>query len=243
MKLDGKTAVITGGGSGIGAGIARALAAEGCRVAIGGRRAEQLRAVANAWTQEPAIIFHPLDVTDRGSVEGFFKWADQQLGHIDMLVNSAGGNIRDRSMAAMRAEEWDRLIAVNATGAYNCLHAVLPQMRERVDGLIVNINSISGKRAGTLGGVAYNASKFAMTALGTSVGNEEAAHGIRITNVYPGEVNTPILDQRPVPVTDEHRQAILQPADIADLVVAIACLPPRAHVPEVVIKPLQQPYV
>ena len=82
-----------------------------------------------------------------------------------------------------------------------------------------------------------------MTALGISVGNEEAASGIRITNVYPGEVNTPILDQRPVPVSDEHRQAILQPEDIANLVVAIACLPPRAHVPEVVIKPLQQQYV
>lgn len=243
MRLDGKTAVITGGGSGIGAGIAQALAGAGCRVAIGGRREEQLRMVADGWQREPALIFHTLDVTERGSVKAFFSWADQQLGRIDLLINSAGGNIRDRTMAAMRPEEWDQLLAVNATGAYNCLHAVLPQMRQRADGLIVNINSISGKRAGSLGGVAYNASKFAMTALGVSVGNEEAAHGIRITNVYPGEVNTPILDQRPVAVSDEHRQAILQPADIADLVVAIACLPPRAHVPEIIIKPLQQPYV
>ena len=243
MRLEGKTAVITGGGSGIGAGIAQALASEGCRVAIGGRREEQLRAVVHGWQQESEIIFHTLDVTDRGSVRAFFSWADQQLGRIDMLINSAGGNIPDRSMAAMCPEEWDRLLAVNATGAYNCLHAVLPEMRQRADGLIVNINSISGKRAGSLGGIAYNASKFAMTALGISVGNEEAAGGIRITNVYPGEVNTPILDQRPVPVSDEHRQAILQPEDIANLVVAIACLPPRAHVPEVIIKPLQQPYV
>ena len=243
MRLDGRTAVITGGGSGIGAGIARSLASEGCRVAIGGRREEQLRGVVQGWQQDPEIICHALDVTDRSSVRTFFSWADEQLGRVDILVNSAGGNIPDRSMAAMRPEEWDRLLAVNATGAYNCLYAVLPQMRQRADGLIVNINSISGKRAGALGGIAYNAAKFAMTALGISVGCEEAASGIRITNVYPGEVNTPILDQRPVPVSDEHRQAILQPEDIANLVVAIVCLPQRAHVPEVVIKPLQQPYV
>jgi NADP-dependent 3-hydroxy acid dehydrogenase YdfG len=75
------------------------------------------------------------------------------------------------------------------------------------------------------------------------VANEENKNGIRVTNVYPGEVNTPILDNRPTPVSDEHKAAILQPEDVAALVVTIACLPPRAHVAELIIKPTRQEYV
>jgi len=152
-------------------------------------------------------------------------------------------NIPNRTLAEMQPEQWDQVLAVNATGAYNCLYAVLPQMRERRDGLVVNISSVAGKRAVPLGGVAYNASKFAMTALGTSAWNEEAENGIRVTNIYPGEVNTPILDNRPVPVSDEHKASILQPEDFGELMIALALLPPRAHVPEIVIKPTRQAYV
>jgi len=243
MKLQGKTAVVTGGGTGIGLGIARALAAEGCRVAIAGRREDKLRAAAEAWQQEPWLIYRTVDVASRRSVEDLFLWANQELGQIDILVNCAGLNIKNRKMADMRPEQWEEVLAANASGAYYCMYAVLPQMRERQDGLIVNISSIAGKRASALGGVAYAASKFAMTALGTCVGNEVAQHGVRVTNVYPGEVNTPILDNRPVPVSDEHKAAILQPEDVGDVVVAIACLPPRANVPEIIIKPTRQEYV
>lgn len=243
MNLAGKTAVITGGGTGIGYGIAVALAGLGCRVAITGRRAEKLDEAAERWNGQPAMLQHVVDVADRQSVAKMFAWATSELGQINILVHSAGINIRDRTMAAMAPDEWDQVIAVNATGAYNCIHAVYADMVARGDGLIVNINSVAGKRAVPVGGVAYNASKFAMTALGTSVANEAAQHGVRVTNVFPGEVNTPILDQRPVKVSDEHRAAILQPEDIASVVAAIALLHPRAHVPELVIKPLKQSYV
>jgi NADP-dependent 3-hydroxy acid dehydrogenase YdfG len=158
------------------------------------------------------------------------------------LVNSAGVNIKNRTMSKMQPEQWDQMLAINATGAYNCMYAVLPQMRQRRDGLIINISSISGKRAMDLGGIAYCASKFAMTALGTAVGLEEAHNGIRVTNVYPGEVDTPILAQRPQPVSDQRRAAMLQPEDVATLVITIAGLPPRAHVSELVIKPIVQAY-
>lgn len=242
MQLDGKTAVVTGGGTGIGWGIARELAQAGCRVAIAGRRQDVLRESAATWAGKPAILYHSVNVEDRGSVTELFRWAVEQFQQIDILVNSAGINIPRRTMSAMDPSEWDKVLAVNATGAYNCMHAVLPQMRNRRDGLIVNVSSIAGKRASELGGVAYSASKFAMTALGTCVGLEEAEHGIRVTNVYPGEVDTPILEHRPTPVSDEHRGRILQPGDVAAIVVAIACLPPRAHVPEVVIKPTPQAY-
>lgn len=243
MKLQGKTAVVTGGGTGIGLGIARALAAEGCRVAITGRREEKLKEAAATWKGEPKMLVKAADVASRPSVETLFAWADKELGHIDILVNCAGVNIKNRKMADMRPEQWDEVLAANASGAYYCMYAVLPQMRARKDGLIINVSSISGKRASQLGGVAYSASKFAMSALSTCVGNEDAGNGIRVTNVYPGEVNTPILENRPVPVSAEHKAKILQPEDVGEIVLAIACLPPRANVPEIIIKPTWQEYM
>lgn len=243
-RLHDRTAVVTGGGSGIGEGIAQALASEGCRVIITGRNEVKLRAAAESFQKSgaPAIQFRSLDVADREAVGQFFQWATQTLGRVDILVNSAGTNIVKRSMAELDPADWDKLLAVNATGAYNCMHAVLPQMRERRDGLIVNISSVAGVRASMLGGVAYTASKFALASLSHCVALEEKDHGIRVTNVHPGEVETPILDARPAPVSAEHRARILQPEDIASLVLAIACLPPRAHVSDILIKPTTQEF-
>jgi NADP-dependent 3-hydroxy acid dehydrogenase YdfG len=243
MTLTNKTALVTGGGTGIGAAIALAFARAGCRTAISGRREDKLRQAAGQFSGEPKLIYKVADVAQRESVTELFAWAAKQLGRIDILVNAAGVNIVKRSMAELDPKDWDLLMQVNATGAYNCLREVLPQMRSRRDGLIINISSIAGKRTGPLGGVAYNASKFAMTALGMSVGAEERENGIRVTNIYPGEVDTPILEHRPVPVTAEHRARILQAEDVAAAVLMVAELPPRAHVPELIIKPTSQLYV
>jgi NAD(P)-dependent dehydrogenase (short-subunit alcohol dehydrogenase family) len=242
-KLVGRTAVVIGGGSGIGRGIALALVAEGCQTMIAGRGVQRLRKTAAAWTGEPQLLTHPVDVSDRASVRELFEEARRQLKRIDILVNSAGMNIKNRTMAAMSAEQWDQVMAVNATGAYNCIAEVLPEMRARGDGLIINISSMAGKRAIALGGVAYCASKFAMTALGTAIANEVAGEGVRVTNLYPGEVNTPILENRLEPVSEERKAAMVQQGDVGGLVVAIAALPPRAHVPEIMIKPTVQQYV
>lgn len=242
-RLEGKTAVVTGGGTGIGWGIAQTLAAEGCRVAISGRREEVLRQSAESWKGSPPILFRTCDVADRSSVDAYFRWAIEQLGQIDILVNAAGVNIKTRTMADMTPDQWDQVMQVNATGVYNCMHAVLPAMRERHDGLIVNISSTSGLRAAPLGGVAYNASKFAVRALGVGVGGEVAPEGVRVTTIYPGEVNTPILENRPQPVSEERKAKMLLPQDVADMVLAVTLLPPRAHVTELVIKPLAQDFV
>jgi NADP-dependent 3-hydroxy acid dehydrogenase YdfG len=242
-QLAGKIVAITGGGTGIGAGIAKGLAAAGCKVTVGGRRVEPLESLASSISSEHAVRAHTLDVADAQSVKAFFADIRAAVGDVDILVNSAGVNIQKRTMAEMSPEDWDRVLQINATGAYRCMYEVLPAMRQRKDGLVVNISSVAGKRAISLGGIVYCASKFAMTALGTAVSNEVREEGVRITNVYPGEVNTPILDNRPTPVTQAHKDSILQPEDVASVVVTICSLPPRANVPEVVIKPTKQEWV
>lgn len=250
--LSGQVIVVSGGGSGIGLAIARTLAAAGGQVVVAGRREDVLRQAAESVQAELAaagcstggsIAAMACDVTDRQSVQRLVDGVLEKFSQIDVLVCAAGVNIKRRTMSDMPPEEWDQVMAINASGPYNMMHAVLPGMRQRRDGLIINISSISGKRAYALGGIAYCASKFAATALGTAVGTEVAADGVRVTNVYPGEVDTPILAQRPSPVTEEHRQRMLQPQDVADMVLAICQLPPRAHVPEIIIKPISQAYV
>jgi len=240
VNLAGKNAVVTGGGTGIGRAIAEILAANGCHVIISGRREEKLREVCAAFTGSGKIGYGAADVSDRDSSDALFDYCHQELGQIDILVICAGVNIQRRSMAETAPDDWDRVMAINATGAYNAMHAVLPAMRARHDGLIVNVSSVAGIRASSLGGIAYSAAKFAQTALGTAVAREVGPEGVRVTNIYPGEVNTPILEHRPKPVDDAHKARILQPADVAHAVLMVCTLPPRAHIAELVIKPVWQ---
>lgn len=242
MELSGKGVLVTGGGSGIGLAIGLALAREGCRVAISGRNEAKLLAAAAEFDGPQAILTRSCDVADRQQVNRLVDWASDKLGRIDVLINSAGINLRNRKFDKLDPDDWDRIMAINVTGAFNLIHAVVPGMRELGGGLIVNISSIAGKRAMKLGGAGYCASKFAMTALGTTVGLEERENGIHVTNVYPGEVNTPILADRPTPVPPEKLAQMLMPEDIAELVVTIAKLPARALVPELMITPLYQEY-
>ena len=115
-------------------------------------------------------------------------------------------------------------------------------MRRRREGLIINVTSIAGVRASVLGGAAYSASKFGATALSLMVGLEDGENGIRSCNVCPGEVNTPILEERPVVPSAEKRAAMLQPEDLAQAALFLATLPARATVPELIIAPANQRY-
>ena len=241
MNLAGQNALVVGGGTGMGEAIALGLAAEGAKVAVAGRRQEKLDAVT---AQAAGILTQTADVGDRDSVKALFDWAAKTFeGRLDLLVNCAGVNVPKRSMSELSPEDWDKVMNINATGAFNCMHYGLPLMRPHKNGLVINISSTSGKRAAPLGGVSYNASKFAMAALGTSASEDERENGIRVTTIFPGEVNTPILNDRPVPPSSEHRAKILKTKDIGDIVVAIAKLPPLAHVPELVIKPIGQSFI
>ncbi len=233
MDLKDKVALVVGGAGGIGLGIARALASEGCRVAIADVSEEALQEATRAGDMQGRRC----DVTDRAQVTGLFDWLAADVGPIDILVNSAGINVGNRMMANVDPADFDRVMEVNTTGTFNCIHAALPIMRQRGAGLIVNIVSLAGLRVMQLAGMPYCVSKFATGALGTFVNLEEAANGIKVTNIYPGETNTPIVDKRPTPPPPEKRARMLQPEDIAACVVAVAKLPPRAVVPELVITP------
>jgi NAD(P)-dependent dehydrogenase (short-subunit alcohol dehydrogenase family) len=233
MDLKDKVALVVGGAGGIGLGIAKALASEGCRVAIADVSEEALQEATRAGVMQGRRC----DVTDRAQVTALFDWLAADVGPIDILVNSAGINVGNRMMANVEPADFDRVMEVNTTGTFNCIHAALPIMRQRGAGLIVNIVSLAGLRVMQLAGMPYCVSKFATGALGTFVNLEEAANGIKVTNIYPGETNTPIVDKRPTPPPPEKRAQMLQPEDIAACVVAVAKLPPRAVVPELVITP------
>ncbi|MFO0944827.1 MAG: SDR family oxidoreductase [Planctomycetota bacterium] len=218
------------------------LADEGCRVVAVRRREEKLRETVEAYSGAGSILTRALDVSDRRQVEDFMAWLVESCGPVELLVNNAGINIRNRSLEVLSVEDWEQLIHVNLTGAFLMIHSVLPIMRTRKEGLIINISSIAGLRPSVLGGAAYSASKYGLNALSGVVALEEAKHGIRCSAICPGEVATPILDQRPVPVSAEKRAAMVQPEDIAAAVLFIARLPARAHVPELIIKPTTQEF-
>ncbi len=250
MKLKNKVALITGGGTGIGEGIAKLFAHEGAQVIISGRREGKLREAAdaiNAANAEvdgaPDVEIVALDVAEQAAVDEAVAQITSQHGKIDIVVNNAGVNIPDRGLDVLTPEVVDRLLRINATGTFNVIHAVLPQMRERQDGVLISVTSISGIRPSVVAGAAYSASKHAQSALTKSISLEEKDHGIRATVISPGEVNTPILDNRPVVPSDEHRAQILQPEDVAQAALLVATLHPRAHIAEIVIKPTTAAFV
>jgi 2-hydroxycyclohexanecarboxyl-CoA dehydrogenase len=183
MRLEGRTALVTGGASGIGAAIARRLAAEGARVTIGDVNAEGAGEVA-AEIDGEAIA---LDVTDPGLVSS----AIGGMGTLDVLVNNAGvddfGFFTD-----MTPERWRRLIAVNLEGVFACTHAALPPMQRAGYGRIVNIASEAG-RVGSKGSAVYSAAKGGVIAFTKTIARENGRYGVTCNAIAPGPIETPLL--------------------------------------------------
>jgi NADP-dependent 3-hydroxy acid dehydrogenase YdfG len=243
MSLTGKSVLITGGGSGIGLAAAKLFLGAGASVAIAGRGQDRLDAAAQVLGGGARLMSHAADVSDPQQAKKLVEAVEERFGKIDILVNNAGANIKERTFRELTPEVWDRMVRINLDGAFYCTHAAFPGMLVRRDGLIINVNSIAGKRATPLGGIAYAAAKFGMTALGIGLGAEEKDSGIRVCNIYPGEVDTPILEHRPTPVTDEHRRRILKADDVARAILFVAGQPPHVSIPELIIKPTSQTYV
>jgi len=205
------------------------LKAAGAKVVISGRSEKTL--------QHPGLEAIELDVSDQKAVAKTAQKILKQHGRIDILVNSAGINLPKRNFRDVSLAGWDEIVAINLSGTFYPCHAVLPAMRGKKDGLIINIASWFGRFPNALGGPGYNATKRAVIALTETINIEEAANGIRATAILPGEVATPILEKRPVPPPQAERARMLQAEDLGRTVLFVATLPPRACVNELVISP------
>jgi len=233
--LQGKVAWITGAGTGIGEAGARALAAAGMHVVLSGRRADKLADVAGELGGAASV--EVLDVADKAAVADVAKRVLASHGRVDVLVNSAGINVKGRNWHNVSTDDWDRVIRIDLDGAFYCANAVLPTMVEQKDGLIINISSWAGRHVSILTGPAYTAAKHAMNAMTESLNMEAGLHGVRACAVCPGEVATPILDNRPVPVTAEERAQMVQPEDCGEIIRFLASLPPHVCINELVVSP------
>jgi NADP-dependent 3-hydroxy acid dehydrogenase YdfG len=229
---------VTGAGSGIGEAAALALAREGCAVALSGRRREPLQAVADKITKVGGTaLVAPGDLGQPDTAGRIAAVVAKEFGRLDILVNNAGANITDRSWAKLNPERIKTMIDTNLNSAFYCAVAALNIMRPQKDGLLIHTASWAGRFVGLVSGSAYAAAKHGVVAMSYSINMEEFQNGIRSTVLCPAEVATPILNLRPKPVTPEERAQMIQPEDMANLIVYVARQPATICVNEVVISP------
>jgi len=229
-----KTVVITGAGTGVGAAIALALSKEGWRVALVGRRRGPLENVA---AQIPGALIAPCNVGDAAAVEAMGRWVLAESGSVEVLVNAAGTNVPRRALEVLSLADYHEMMNANLNGAFYCVQAFLPQMRARGSGTIVNIVSEAGKAASPKAGPGYVISKFGMAGLTSAINAEERAHGIRACSIFPGDIDTPILDKRPLVPDAAARSKMMQPEDIAACALLAINLPSRAIIEEMIVRP------
>jgi NADP-dependent 3-hydroxy acid dehydrogenase YdfG len=242
MTLKDKNTWITGGGSGIGLAGAIELAQAGCRIVISGRDAAKLDAAVKQAERlgAPAgsVGSAPLDVADSAAVARVAQAVQAQLGRVDILVNSAGVNFPKRYWNQTDSATFNEVVAINLNGAMACTLAVLPGMRARREGTVINVASFAGWHYGYLTGPAYTASKAALMALSHAFNIEEGVNGLRATSLCPGEVATPILQKRPVVPSKEEMARMLQEEDMGRTIRFIAEMPAHVCINELVISPV-----
>jgi NADP-dependent 3-hydroxy acid dehydrogenase YdfG len=237
-NLNGKVAWITGASSGIGESGALAYGEAGMKVILSGRREKELQSVADRIIAKGGQArIAVLDVIDSAAVQAVAESIEKQEGRLDVLVNSAGVNVPKRNWRHLEKEGWNQVVNIDLNGAFYCCHAVLPLLRRQRDGLIINISSWAGRHVSTLTGPAYSAAKFGLNAMTESLNIEEGIHGIRATALCPGEVATPIMDKRPIPVSAEDRARMVQPQDCGELLLFLARMPVHVCINDVTISP------
>jgi NADP-dependent 3-hydroxy acid dehydrogenase YdfG len=245
-SLRNRVAVVTGASSGIGAAVARALNAEGARVALSARREEALSEIQSSLEDRDGqkSIVAPADVTDRDQVDSLVGRAGEELGPVEILVNCAGV-MYYTLMKNVRQEEWERTVEVNCKGALNCVGAVLPGMLERGRGHIVTISSDAGRKVFP-GLAVYSASKFFVEALSQGLRLETAGTGLKVTTIQPGDVATDLISMSAdEEALEEYGQPgdsrVLDPEDVAASVVHALAQPEHVAVNEVLVEPRDDP--
>jgi NADP-dependent 3-hydroxy acid dehydrogenase YdfG len=241
--VTGKVAWITGAGTGIGEATAQVLADAGMAVVLSGRRTAPLETLALSLSDAGARVeVRPLDVVDQQAVFAAAQDIVGRFGRIDVLFGNAGINLtprnwKDATDDPQILKEWASVLDINVQGVWNGIAAVLPTMRAQGDGLIVTTSSMAGVNYSKVAGVPYGASKHAVMSLSAHVNSEEGNNGIRATAICPGEVATPILEKRPIPVPPEDVARLIQPRDIAEVVLMLARMPARTRLNEILVTP------
>ena len=238
MGLKGKVCIITGGGSGIGRASALMMAEEGAVVVAVGRtysKVEQVRdEIAAAGGTAEA---YGVDVGDKDAVTEMVNEVIAKYGKVDVLVNNAGHSSPHRMLMTTTPEDLRTVMDSNLSGSVFCSQAVVPAMKEAGEGTIINVSSMAGVSASPLAGMSYSAAKSAVINFTAFLNAELRNTGIRASVVIPGEVDTPILDNRPVVPSAEARETMVTAEDTAEAITLIARLPQRAAIPELTIRP------
>ena len=230
-----RTALITGASSGIGKATALAFAKAGINLALVGRSQTKLTAVAQA-AQAAGVTAktYEIDLSELDRVSAKIAMIAAESDNLDILVNNAGmaytGSIADTPLA-----DWQQVIGLNLTSVFQCVHGILPHMRQQQSGIIVNVSSIAGKQVFPNWGI-YSVSKFGLMALTQAIAEEERANGIRVTAICPGSVNTPLWDTATVQA-DFDRSAMLTPEMVAEGILYAVLAPAGAVVAELTIMP------
>lgn len=233
-----KTALVTGGGSGVGQATALALIKEGWRVAILGRRESALReTLGKAGELSGQLLVIPCDIGDPAAVEAMGKRVLAEFGGVDLLVNAAGTNVPNRALEVLSPDDYHAMMNTNLHGAYHCVQAFLPGMRARGSGTIINVVSDAGKQASPKAGPAYAMTKFGMAGLTQAINAEERGRGVRACALFPGDIDTPLLSKRPVAPDAAARMKMMKPEDLAACVLFCANLPPRVIIEEMIMRP------
>ena len=244
-RLDGKVAIVTGGGSGIGKGIARAFAGEGCAVVIGGRNAERLAAAAEELGAiGPDVVAIPADISDEEQVKALFEKTMARFGRLDILVNNAGAFDGAR-LDELVLENWRRVMDTNINGTFLCTREAFRIMKTAGGGRIINIGSISAQMP-RHDSAAYSTSKFAVAGLTKSAAIDGREFGIAVSILHPG--NTMVerragVGTRSTAGRDMGPEEMISVDDMARAALLMATLPPGANLYEAVMLPVQQPYL
>jgi 3-oxoacyl-[acyl-carrier protein] reductase len=234
--LHEQVAVVTGAGRGIGAAIARKLAALGAVVILCGRKREPLESTAAEIRRDggqPEVL--PCDVTNLGSVEAAAQHINKTHARADILVNNAGIGGFGGPLHEMPADSWDAVLNTNLRGVYYCIRSFAPVMVRAKNGHIVNISSLAGKNP-LPNGAAYAASKWGLNGLSYSVAEELRGHNIRVSVVCPGSVDTELS-----PHAGKDSRKMLKPDDVAHVVGMLVTQAPQSFVSEVLLRPTMKP--
>ena len=239
QTLDGKVAIVAGASSGMGAATARLFAARGAAVVLGARSAEALQTVADEIQADGGnALAVPTDATDGAAAQGLVDAAVARHGKVDLLVNSVGTNLKQRALTVLDPADWEMMLTVNVSAAFNLTRAVLPQLRAQGQGLIIHYSSGAVQRP-DVSGVAYQAAKHGVAGLAYGTMEEEKENGVRVTVIFPGLCNTPLVEKRPTPTPPEVLAKALEPEDVAQAALLVASLPARAYVPDMRLLPSQ----